>query len=133
MVSQPKEFVSDPMQAGKQRFDLPLIGAFFAIYVIWGATFLAIRTAVLLAPPWLCAGIRFFTAGFLLYGFSRLKGVKVSTWREWRALAIIGCLMFALTYGALFWAEQFVPSGITSVLESMIPLITVVFEVFVLR
>src|ERR1035438_5382177 len=41
--------------------------------------------------------------------------------------------MFAMTYGALFWAEQFVPSGITSVLESTIPLITVVLEVFVLR
>jgi drug/metabolite transporter (DMT)-like permease len=121
------------MQAVKQRFDLPLFGAFFAIYVIWGSTFLAIRTAVILAPPWLCAGIRFFTAGVLLCGYTRLKGVKAPNWCEWRSLAIIGCLMFAFTYGALFWAEQFVPSGITSILESTSPLITVVFEVFVLR
>jgi drug/metabolite transporter (DMT)-like permease len=41
--------------------------------------------------------------------------------------------MFSLTYGALFWGEQYVPSGITSVLESTLPLMTVVLEVFVLR
>ena len=29
--------------------------------------------------------------------------------------------MFAVTYGALFWGEQFVPSGITSVLEATLP------------
>ena len=122
-----------PTQAAKPRFDLPLFAAFFAIYVIWGSTFLAIRIAVLLAPPWLCAGIRFFTAGSLLYAFMRLRGAKPPTWIEWRTLAIIGGLMFTLTYGALFWAEQFVPSGITSVLEATLPLLTIGFEVFVFR
>lgn len=119
--------------ASKPRFDLKLIVAFFAIYVIWGSTFLAIRTAVLLAPPWLCAGVRFFTAGVVLYAYARLRGVTAPTGREWRSLAVLGLLMFATTYGALFWAEQYVPSGITSVLEAMIPLFTMGIEVFVLR
>jgi drug/metabolite transporter (DMT)-like permease len=110
-----------------------VIAAFFAIYVIWGSTFLAIRTAVLLVPPWLCAGIRFFTAGSILYAFSRLRGETAPTRQEWRNLAMIGLLMFSVTYGALFWAEQYVPSGITSVLEATLPLFTVVLEVFVFR
>jgi drug/metabolite transporter (DMT)-like permease len=113
--------------------DLRVIAAFFAIYVIWGSTFLAIRTAVLLVPPWLCAGIRFFTAGLILYAFSRLRGETAPTKQEWRSLATIGGLMFSVTYGALFWAEQYVPSGITSVLEATLPLFTVVLEVFVFR
>ena len=120
-------------QRGQLGFDVPLIAAFFAIYVIWGSTFLAIRIAVLLAPPWFCAGVRFFLAGAVLYAFMRFRGVRAPTWLEWRGLASIGGLMFAITYGALFWAEQFVPSGITSVLESTMPLITVVLEVFVFR
>ena len=111
----------------------PVIAAFFAIYVIWGSTFLAIRTAVLLVPPWFCAGVRFFTAGVVLYGYARLTGTKGPTGREWRSLAVLGLLMFAVTYGALFWAEQYVPSGITSVLEALIPLFTMGIEVFVLR
>src|SRR5450432_615235 len=117
----------------RKRFDLRIFLAFFAIYVIWGSTFLAIRTAVLLVPPWLCGGIRFFIAGVLLYAFTRMRGTPPPSRAQWRSLAVIGLLMFAATYGALFWGEQFVPSGITSVLEATLPLITVLLEVFVLR
>jgi len=122
--------ISDPP---RERFDYRMFLAFFAIYVIWGSTFLAIRIAVLLVPPWLCAGIRFFTAGTILFVFARLRGTKAPTLREWRSLGIIGLLMFSVTYGALFWGEQYVPSGITSVLESTLPLMTVLLEVFALR
>lgn len=119
--------------AARERLNFRVILAFFAIYVIWGSTFLAIRIAVLLVPPWLCAGIRFFTAGTALFLFARLRGTPGPSLREWRSLAIIGVLMFSVTYGALFWGEQFVPSGITSVLEATLPLFTVLLEVFVLR
>ncbi|AXC13514.1 Permease of the drug/metabolite transporter (DMT) superfamily [Acidisarcina polymorpha] len=117
----------------RRRIEIPVILAFFAIYVIWGSTFLAIRTAVLLAPPWFSAGTRFFTAGVILYVFARLRGAPRPSMREWRSLAVIGFLMFSVTYGALFWGEQYVPSGVTSVLESSLPLLTVLFEVFVFR
>jgi drug/metabolite transporter (DMT)-like permease len=117
----------------RKSFDFKVILAFFAIYVIWGSTFLAIRTAVLLVPPWFCAGVRFFTAGTILFLFARLRGTPWPSLREWRSLAIIGGLMFSVTYGALFWGEQFVPSGITSVLEATLPFFTVLLEVFVLR
>jgi drug/metabolite transporter (DMT)-like permease len=117
----------------RERMNYRLILAFFAIYVIWGSTFLAIRMAVLLVPPWLCAGIRFFTAGTILFVFARLRGTPWPTLREWRSLGVIGVLMFSVTYGALFWGEQYVPSGITSVLEATLPLMTVLLEVFVLR
>jgi drug/metabolite transporter (DMT)-like permease len=117
----------------RRRIEIRVILAFLAIYVIWGSTFLAIRTAVLLAPPWFSAGTRFFTAGVILYVFARLRGAGRLSLREWRSLAIIGFLMFFVTYGALFWGEQYVPSGITSVLESTLPLLTVLLEVFVLR
>jgi drug/metabolite transporter (DMT)-like permease len=117
----------------RERLDIRILLAFFAIYVIWGSTFLAIRTAVLLVPPWFCAGVRFFTAGVVLYIFSRLRGAPRPSLREWCSMATIGILMFSVTYGALFWGEQFVPSGITSVLEATLPLMTVFFEVIVFR
>jgi drug/metabolite transporter (DMT)-like permease len=120
-------------KAASKRFDARVLAAFFAIYVLWGSTFLAIRITVVLIPPWLSAGIRFFAAGVILYAFCRLRGVKSPSWREWRSLAILGVLMFALTYGALFWGEQYVTSGVTSVLEATLPLMTVLLEVFVLR
>jgi drug/metabolite transporter (DMT)-like permease len=117
----------------RKHLDPRVLMAFFVIYVLWGSTFLAIRMAVLLVPPWFAAGVRFFTAGTILFLFTTLRGEQRPSLREWRSLAIIGFLMFSVTYGALFWGEQFVPSGITSVLESTLPLITVILEVFVLR
>jgi drug/metabolite transporter (DMT)-like permease len=122
-----------PAVAGRRRVDVRLILAFFAIYVLWGGTFLAIRIAVLQIPPFFTAGVRFFIAGVLLYGFMRLRGQPRPSAAEWRSLAIMGLLMFVVTYGALFWAEQYVPSGITSVLEATLPLITIALEVFVFR
>lgn len=113
--------------------DLGVILAFFAIYVLWGSTFLAIRIVVLAVPPWFAAGVRFFTAGTILVAFTVVRSRQWPSLREWRNLAFIGTLMFSVTYGALFWGEQFIPSGITSVLEATLPLITVLLEVFVFR
>lgn len=110
-----------------------MLMAFVAIYVLWGTTFLAIRIAVTELPPLFAAGIRFFTAGVLLYGFMRFKGETRPTGAQWRSLAIMGLLMFVAEYGPLFWAEKFVPSGIASVLEATIPLITMVLEMVILR
>jgi len=115
------------------RLDLRVVLAFTAIYVLWGATFLAIRIAVLEIPPFFSGGVRFFVAGALLYVFMRLRGQPSPSAAEWRAIATIALCMFVATYGALFWAEQYVPSGITSVLEATLPITTVALEVFVFR
>ena len=121
--------------AAKQqgKFDIRVFLAFVAIYVLWGSTYLAIRIAVHEVPPLFAAGARFFLAGPLLYVVMRFLGRSRPTGKEWGSLLLIGSLMFVVTYGLVFWAEQFVPSGFTSVLEATLPLITVALEVFVFR
>jgi drug/metabolite transporter (DMT)-like permease len=115
------------------KIDFRVIFAFAAIYVLWGSTYLAIRIAVQQVPPFFAAGIRFFIAGALLYAVMRFSGRPAPTRKEWGNLSLIGSLMFVVTYGAVFWAEQYVPSGFTSVLEATLPIITIAFEVFVFR
>jgi drug/metabolite transporter (DMT)-like permease len=117
----------------KSKLDVRVVLAFAAIYVLWGSTFLGIRIAVQLVPPLFAAGVRFFFAGVLLYAVMRFCGRRRPTAREWRSLLLLGSLMFVVTYGAVFWAEQYVPSGFTSVLEATLPLITIALEVFVFR
>lgn len=107
--------------------------AFFAIYVVWGTTFLAIRMAVAEWPPLLAAGVRFFVAGALLFGWSRLRHVAAPTGRQWRNLGLIALPMFAVDYGILFSAERVVPSGVASVLLATLPLMTIALEMVVLR
>jgi drug/metabolite transporter (DMT)-like permease len=117
----------------KSALDVRVMLAFAAIYVLWGSTYLAIRIAVQQVPPLFAAGARFFVAGTLLYAVMRLRGRPRPAGKEWGTLAVIGLLMFVVTYGAVFWAEQYVPSGFTSVLEATLPLITIGLEVFVFR
>src|SRR6202453_4582497 len=119
--------------APSKPLDVRVLLAFFAIYVLWGTTFLAIRIAVAELPPLFAAGARFFTAGVLLYAFMRLKGEAGPSRKQWRNLLVMGLLMFVAEYGPLFWAEKYVPSGIASVLEATIPLITLALEMLILR
>jgi drug/metabolite transporter (DMT)-like permease len=118
---------------GSQSFRIRLFLSFFAIYVIWGTTFLAIRIAVEELPPLFAAGARFFTAGVLLYAFMRAKGEVKPTLLQWRSLTIMALLMFVAEYGPLFWAEKYVPSGVVSVLAAALPIITLILEMLILR
>jgi drug/metabolite transporter (DMT)-like permease len=125
--------ISRVIRNGVRGADLRVLAAFAAIYLLWGATFLAIRVTVLEVPPFLGSGLRFFLAGSALYLFMRLRGQPGPTSQQWRAIALIALCMFVVTYGALFWAEQYVPSGMTAVIESTLPLTTIALEVFVFR
>lgn len=56
---------------------LPLIGALFSLYIIWGSTYFVIRIGVESWPPLMMAGIRFLSAGILLLAFLMLRGNKL--------------------------------------------------------
>jgi drug/metabolite transporter (DMT)-like permease len=127
------QVIGRPPQTAHQHRDVRVLFAFAAIYLLWGGTFLAIRIAVLQLPPFFTAGLRFFTAGALLYAFMRLRGQPSPSAAQWRSIAVTALCMFVATYGALFWAEQYVPSGVTSVLEATLPTTTIAFEVFIFR
>lgn len=126
--------VTDPAaRSTASSFRLRLIAAFFAIYFLWGTTFLAIRIAVQELPPLFAAGVRFSIAGLVLYAFMRVKGQVRPSATQWRNLACMAALMFVVVYGALFWAEKYIPSGIASVLEATIPILTLILEMIILR
>src|SRR3974390_2610897 len=116
-----------------RSFKACMVLSFFAIYFLWGTTFLAIRVAVEELPPLFAAGARFFTAGVLLFGFMLAKGNAKPNARQWRNLLVLSLLMFVAEYGPLFWAEKYVPSGVVSVLAATIPILTMILEMLILR
>ncbi len=95
--------------------------AFGAVYLIWGSTYLAIKFAIETLPPFLMSGARFFVAGLLMIGWARLRGAEWPTRRQLRGAAIVGLLLLAGGNGGVSWAEQFVPSGLTSLLIATVP------------
>jgi drug/metabolite transporter (DMT)-like permease len=107
--------------------------AFAIIYFVWGSTFLAIRVGVREVPPFLLAGMRFFVAGIVLYGWMRFRGIPSPTAREWGAASSLAILIFVFDYGLVFWAERRVPSGIAAVMLATIPLFMAIGEIIFLR
>jgi drug/metabolite transporter (DMT)-like permease len=99
----------------------------FALYVIWGSTYLAIRVALQSYPPFLLAGFRFAIAGLLLLSFLRLRGAAMPTARQWRNAAVTGVLLLGLGNGLVCYAEQNVSSGISAVAVASMPLFAAVF------
>ncbi len=96
--------------------------AFAALYVVWGSTYLAIRFAIQTLPPFLMAGTRFVVAGSLLYAWHRARGTPRPTLRQWGGAAVAGGLMLFLGNGGVSWSEQYVPSGLASLLIATVPL-----------
>jgi drug/metabolite transporter (DMT)-like permease len=107
--------------------------AFAIIYFVWGSTFLAIRIGVREVPPFLFAAMRFFTAGLLLFVWTRAKGTPFPRAREWASASLLGLVIFVLDYGSLFWAEKRVPSGIAAVMLALIPGFMALSEIIFLK
>ena len=113
------------------RFSPLLIGAFLALYLIWGSTYLVIRIGVESWPPLMMAGIRFLIAGSLMYGFLRFRGVPAPTWAEWKGAAVIGFLLLTCGNGGVTLAEHAgVASGIAALSVATMPLFTLLFGLF---
>lgn len=107
--------------------------AYGAIYVFWGGSFLAIRDMVATTPPFFSAAIRFVLAGVALCAFSRWRRGTPVSGRAFAHSLLLGLLLFAGSYGCLFWAETRIASGTAAVLAAMIPIWILLAEVAVFR
>ncbi|MGH7602787.1 MAG: EamA family transporter [Gemmatimonadaceae bacterium] len=105
-----------------------IAAAFASIYIIWGSTYLAIRYAIETIPPFLMGGTRFLVSGALLFLLARHRGAERPTKPHWRNAIIAGGFLLLGGNGAVIWAEQFVPSGLTALLVSILPFWLVIIE-----
>jgi len=92
-----------------------------SVYLFWGASYLAIREIVAVAPPFFAAGVRFLAAGLILLVWSSLLRAPRPSPRELRSTAVLGFIMFGVNYGLVFWAEQRVSSGYAAIVAATIP------------
>jgi drug/metabolite transporter (DMT)-like permease len=101
---------------------LAIIAAFAALYLIWGSTYLGIRFAIGSIPPLLMAGTRFFLAGLIMFAIARWQGAPRSSLAEWRAALVIGACLLFFGNGSVTVAEQWVPTGLASLLVATVPI-----------
>ena len=96
--------------------------ALVVMTLIWGTTWGAIRIGLQGIPPFTGIALRFAIAGFLLLGVALATHVDL---RPKRRVVLVwvtnGLFSFSISYGIVYWAEQWVPSGLSSVLWSTFP------------
>jgi drug/metabolite transporter (DMT)-like permease len=114
-----------PVSAHDRGLGLKLALAFAAIYVIWGSTYLAIRYAVETIPPLVTVGVRQTIAGAILLAWAWGRGFR-PTRRQWAAGFALGTFFFLIGHGSLFWAEQYVGSGLAALLIATEPMFILV-------
>jgi drug/metabolite transporter (DMT)-like permease len=95
--------------------------AWLIVCVVWGTTYLAIRISLETIPPLLMAAMRWIAAGSILIAALKLRGERLPAPSAWPALVVLGILLLGFGNGAVVWAEQTVPSGLTSVLVATVP------------
>jgi drug/metabolite transporter (DMT)-like permease len=99
-----------------------LIAAFAAVYIVWGSTYLSIKYAIETIPPFLMAGLRFASAGAILYLIARLSpDFERPKLVHWRTSAVVGILLLVIGNGGVVYAERFIPSSLTALLVATEP------------
>ena len=98
--------------------------ALWAVYLIWGSTYLGIKVAGDTIPAFTAVSWRFLIAGALLAAIVALRRGRAAlriTKKELACAALIGLLLPGAN-GILFVAERTVPTGVASLIIASVPL-----------
>lgn len=93
----------------------------FAVYVIWGSTYLAIRYGLESLPPWTLTSLRFFLAAFLMWLLALRKAEDKLKPMEARIAGWSGVFLI-LANGIVCVSEQSVSSGLVAVIIGAMPI-----------
>jgi drug/metabolite transporter (DMT)-like permease len=106
---------------------------FIALGLIWGSSFLWIKIAVEEIGPFTLVSFRvlFALLGILAVVAYRRTTLPGKNW--WPAFIILGLFNIAVPFVLISWAEQRIPSGIASIVNSTIPLFTILIAPLFLK
>jgi drug/metabolite transporter (DMT)-like permease len=103
--------------------------SYILICTIWGSTWLVIKIGLEKLTPLMAAGCRFMVASSILLGLILIRGVKIPFGREERSFYLIVALTsFSIPYALVYWGEQYVPSGLTSIIFAIYPFTVAFFS-----
>lgn len=115
---------------GDARQQWLVILSLFALYVIWGSTYIAMFFAIESFPPFMMAAIRFSVAGLLLYVFLRRRGYPAPSGKEWLGAAAVGILLLTIGNVAVAIAQKTVSTSVAAMAIATVPLWIALFSSF---
>lgn len=107
--------------------------ALSTVCIVWGTTYLAMRTGVKHMPGLMLAAIRNSVCGILVVSWFLIKGHRLPDIKTLGRLAIISFFLLGIGNGFMTWGEQTVPSGLAAVLAALNPLCIAFFSILLMR
>lgn len=112
-----------------QSENLKIGSGYALICMLWGSTWLAIRFGLDSLTPIFSAGLRFGLAAIFFLVIMKIKKVKLQTDPlSIKLYLIMGFFSFVIPFGLVYWAEQYIASGLTSVLFAIFPFWVIIFS-----
>ena len=109
-------------------------GVYLGLVILWGTTWLAIKFGLDYVPPFFSIAVRFSAAGLIVLLIMKIRGAKIPWQPEHQPFfATLGLLSFVISYGVVYWAEQYITTGLAAVLFGLLPLFTGVVAHILLR
>lgn len=98
--------------------------------LIWGSTWAAIKFALVGVPPFFGAGLRFALASAVLTPLALMRPKRKLTYDDKIAIASCGFVGFTGSYATVYWAEQYIASGLTAILYCTMPLFVALLSAY---
>jgi drug/metabolite transporter (DMT)-like permease len=101
------------------------VALFALVCVIWGSTWLVIKVGYGGLGPFTVAALRFAIAAVVLAAIVPVVGARWPRGRdEWALIVGVSLLLYLGDYALIYWAEQYIDSGLTAILFGTFPLLT---------
>ena len=108
---------------------LKVILGLLVISTVWGSTWLVIKLGLEELPPFFGAGMRFMIAIVFLFGFIRARRLTIHWTTDAKKLYLaMGLLSFSIPFALVYWAEQYISSGLGSILFAVYPFWVAIFS-----
>ncbi|MBO8130246.1 MAG: DMT family transporter [Candidatus Marinimicrobia bacterium] len=106
---------------------------FLITCIIWSTTWAMIKIGVEETPIMLGLGLRFVIAGLFLYVIIKIKNRKIPFDSQLIKLYLVsGLITMAFSYYCTYYGTKFIPSGLSSILWTTLPLFVGIFSHFIL-
>jgi drug/metabolite transporter (DMT)-like permease len=110
-----------------------IVAGYILVCLIWGSTWFAIRLGLDSFTPLAGAGFRFTLAAFIFFIVIRYKKIEVKQDKlAIKIYLILAFFSFVIPYALLYWAQQHIASGLTSILFGVLPIFVLIFARFML-
>ncbi|NOX66288.1 MAG: EamA family transporter [Chlorobi bacterium] len=117
----------------EKNIKIKAYSAWFAVSIIWGTTYLAIRVGVGGMPPFIFSAPRWILAGIIYLVILKWRGYSFPKKSDYKHIVIVGLLLLGVANGFLAVAEQWIPSGLAAILITTVPFVIVLLESVILR